>query len=176
VLGTIPGSSKPALDEAETNLLIDRYLQLLSEDQGLPQFWRDRLTTTITNVGQNSTGIKSLANSLTEIHTKADFQLPALVLAINDWQDRLAARVDDIFQRSDVPTTLSNFNLSPIPSNGVVSYRITRTNEFQPYVFRPTASSATAMAKVEVSRGVFAVDDKGSGPKRTLWQILRFTH
>jgi hypothetical protein len=181
--GVTAGSSKPALDEAETNEQIDRYFKLLRSANSIPQFWREKLGEKIAGLLTTKGGdpaaqeISSLDGTVEDIHDKVQGALPRLVSEINDWQLRLAARIDEIYEKSAVPITESDFGLDKMSSNGVVSYRILRTTEFEPYQFGPSIHSRASQPSEEVSRGAFAVTDTENGrPKRTVWQILRLTH
>jgi len=175
--GATPG--KPMLDEAEANAQIDRYFTLLKNANSIPQVWRGKLTEKITAINGNNGGqpideMSSPETALAGIRDKLDQKLPDLISQINDWQQRLAARLNAIYESSEVPVTEGDFGLDGVSANGVVAYRILRTKAFEPYVFGVSGDERSFLATVEVSRGAFAVTD--TQRKRTVWQILRLTH
>jgi hypothetical protein len=176
-LGASGASGKVPLDEAETNEQIDRYFALLRDGNSIPQVWRRKLDCRISELTRTDGGYESVQTALDELRSRIGNALPALVSRINERQQRLAAGVNDIWQNSDVPVTESDAALTTISSNGVVSYRILRTSEFEPYVFSTANVAHASIAGVDVSSGAFAVSaTNAERTRRTLWQILRFTH
>jgi hypothetical protein len=178
----VVSGSKPALDDAETNALVGQYVDMIREQGSLPQWWRARLEHA---VSQATKSLPDWSDALDDIHTHLDVELPALLAAINDWQEHLAAELNDIWRRSDVALTEQYFDPSIVSAPAVVSWRVERSSEFEPYVFRHPAlsaglkESAPPWASVEVSRGTFAVSAPPVHPtddRRTLWEILRFVH
>jgi hypothetical protein len=118
--------------------------------------------------------MNEMNTALEGIRDKLDLTLPRLISRINDWQKRLAACLNEIYEQSHVPVSEGDFALNVNAANGMVSYRIVRTNEFEPYVFGRDDDEKTVLVSVEVSRGAFAVTD--TQKKRTVWQILRLVH
>jgi hypothetical protein len=170
------GSSKPALDVAETNEQIDRYFKLLSDRNSIPQVSQKELGDQITEFKRTDRASQSLDTAVQAIDDKVTAKLPRLISQINDWQRRLAARINEIYQDSQMPVTQSDSALNLVPSSGIVSYRIVRTSEFEPYIFMSEGTDFQPSG-VEVSRGAFAVtENPPQQPKRTVWQILRLAH
>jgi hypothetical protein len=178
---SIPGSSKPALDVEETNVQIDRYFALLSDRNSIPQFWTERLderirafeTIEVSPVDPETQCRMSDApcRASHEIRDKTDAELRVLISQINTSQQRLAELVNERYRLSSVPVTQNDFGLDQVPANGVVSYRILRTTEFEPYFFSRTPRTAEPATYVDVADGAFAVDRRLD--KKTVWQILK---
>jgi hypothetical protein len=173
----IPGSSKPTLDEAEANEQIDRYLELLKNANSIQRSWADTLTQKVADLRKEKEVFTFLDLQQSLVDDKIHGELPVLIARINEGQEHLAARIDDIYESNTIDVTESQFGLDSIAANGVVSYRILRTNEFEPYVVTQDKSIYIPPSSVEVSRGAFAVIDiSPSRSRRTVWQILRLTH
>lgn len=180
----LTGGSRPALDEAEANQLIDHYLQLLSQTDSIPQKWRRELESAIVNLQPIVTMPPAFPEDLSEIRGKMDVELPQLVKSINDWEKRLAMRLNWIQDRSVIGTSDAVFDLGIAARETVVSYKILRTVEFEPWVFRQPgaidpAAPLAPRHPVEVSTGAFAIS-RDAPPERarprTLWEMLRITH
>lgn len=171
--GSLPGAPGPVLDEGETNALIDRYLALFKSSDSLPQSWRQSLDSTL--LPPASLPGTAFAAELDEIRVRIHIQLPVLVSEINDWQERLAARLNFIYSNSEIPFSERDFDIGMTAPHGVVSYKVIRVSEYEPYVFTQSDGKAQPVANVEVSRGAFAVDDSSLPPakSRTIWQLLR---
>jgi hypothetical protein len=174
VEGFATNSSKGLANEAEANALIEQGLELASQEDSIPQFWRDRMEKAIEDASLAEPESAHLGNDSSDIQNKTDVELPTLVSSINDWLERVATRVNRIYGSSEVPATESDYALTV--SNGIVSYRIIRNSGFVPYVFKHTEAVITPTVGVEVARGAFAVsDNRAAASKRTVWQILRLS-
>jgi len=174
------GTSKPTLDDAELNALVDQYLNLLKSSQSIPQLWRQSLET-FCNLNQTTHNPDAFLVNRNEIQTKIDVQLPTLISSINVLQERLALELNEQYELSNVPVSESDFGLGAFPANGVVTYRIVRTNGFEPYLLGQTGSTPVRSGAVEVSAGAFGITLVTPPPPearkpRTIWQILRLTH
>jgi len=173
---TAAGAAKPVPDDAETNLLTERDFGLLKNKNGFQQHWRQELQTRIEQLQPANRDLVEFDKDLGQIRMRVYSQLPDLVSQINNWQERLAALMNEIYWNSEVDLTESDWGLGPIPADGTISYRVVRTSEFEPYVFRQTSSETVASDVVEVSRGALALTDTNAPrSRRTVWQILRFT-
>jgi len=170
------GTAKSALDETETNEQIDRYFRLLRNSQSIPQQTRNELQGKISDFSKADWGLASLDAAQEILRNTIDNDLPTLVTRINDGQRRLAARVNKIYQDSEMPIAESDSGLSQISPDGIVNYRILRINEFEPYAFSRSETSQLSLTSLEVTRGAFAVTDTRQVRKRTVWQILRLVH
>ena len=161
-------------NEAETNALIDQSLIISTKEDSIQQSWRDRMEKAIMNARSVDDARSPLEYDLSDIQEKIDVELPTLVSSINDWQLRVAARVNSIYIGSEVPASESDYALTV--SNGTVSYRIFRFSDFVPYELKQVEGPITPIEGVEVARGAFAVTENRSSPSRkTLWQILRLS-
>lgn len=177
-IDTPDGASQRHLSEIELNVLIDQYFGMLSVEGSIPQVWRDRLDAEVKRCVPTLISEVALENARQPVRDKLDQELPILISSINDWAIRVGTQMNAIYWKSQVNVTETEAALEPVPSNGVVSYRILRSSQFQPYRFSEDLSKAPS-STTEVARGAFGLRDTSPSPKdpeRTIWQLLRLIH
>jgi hypothetical protein len=147
--------SKPVLDEAEMNALLDRYEraygiyehQYPPANHGVPQDrWRE-LQDLASNYLSQMHPVDEFRHPLERNRTRMELELPGDIAHLNSAQSSLLNRVNYIYDHSQVPEPLpKQIDLSGHSGNLIVYYTIRRIETFQRYTVAPVQGPGSAQA------------------------------
>jgi hypothetical protein len=145
--GKLKIGDKPAVDDAEINNLLDKYVQFLKSAEIVSTRRRDSLLTRVGPYRAQTPAPLEFRIELENDRVLMSSDLPQAVAAVNSAQGELIARVNYIYDHSAVPEpAIKQIDLSGHSGNLAVSYTIAKTEAFVRRTVPPAPAPGPATA------------------------------
>ncbi len=169
---TLSADSKAGANDAQTNEIVNRFLELLSRRSAVLAGVSSTLDTAIRSLGPVYED--EFTERIVEIRTDMDANLPQDILEINREQGRLLSRVNEIYDHSEIREALpKQLDLNGHSGNLIVYFTIRRVDGFKRYEVdqlltpvgqgQPAGSQVVALPPASGSKAAAAQPAAGTG-------------